>query len=356
MHTPAQAERPRVHVLGLGSIGTFAAHSLLECPRPPSVTLLCHRQSLFDAYRQNGNQILLETREGDRIGHTGYEFEVFRNGNWYQGSDAEGSGDSAQNSVIENLIVAVKTTQTVSALRPLQHRLTPNSNILFLQNGSGTIDEVNTQLFPNPIDRPNYIVGVISHGVTLHKSFHVTHTGHAATSLGPIPRSTEDPTQTFENASSYLLANLPLSPRLNATSYTHTEILQIQLEKLAVNAFCNPLCALNDAENGFLFSIPETRLAILTEISNVVCALPELQHVSDLKQRFAVDKLEATVNAIIEKTFHTTCSMVWDLRAGRETEIKFINGYWVKRGLEVGVPTPVNESLVAKVRLKERRN
>lgn len=39
--------RPRVDVLGLGSIGTFAAHSLFETPDPPSVTILCHRLSPF---------------------------------------------------------------------------------------------------------------------------------------------------------------------------------------------------------------------------------------------------------------------------------------------------------------------
>jgi 2-dehydropantoate 2-reductase len=88
----------------------------------------------------------------------------------------EGSDYSAQTGVIENLIVAAKPTQTVSALRPLRHRLIPQSNVLFLQNGCGTIDEVNTQLFPESVERPNYIVGVISHGVTLHKSFHITHT------------------------------------------------------------------------------------------------------------------------------------------------------------------------------------
>lgn len=224
-----------------------------------------------------------------------------------------------------NLIVAVKATQTTSALQQLKYRLTPQSTILFLQNGCGMIDEVNERLFPHPTERPNYMVGVISHGVTLRKSFDIKHTGFAATSLGLVPGSTQETTDT--NPSNYLLDQLPLSPCLNATAYTYTEVLQIQLEKLAVNAFCNPLCALNDAENGFLFTIPETRRAILTEISNVVCALPELQHVSNLSERFAVDKLEATVNAIIEKTFHATCSMVWDLRAGRETEVRSINGY-----------------------------
>ena len=35
---------------------------------------------------------------------------------------------------------------------------------------------------------------------------------------------------------------------------------------------------------------------------------------------------------------------------GRKTEIDFLNGYIVKKGREVGVPTPVNESVVEMVK------
>jgi 2-dehydropantoate 2-reductase len=314
------------------------------------VTLLCHRPSLRDAYHGNGDKISLEARSGEILEHGGYDLETLRDGSWYSTAESGGSSDSIETSSITNLIVAVKATQTASALQHLKHRLTPQSTILFLQNGCGMIDEVNERLFPQPTERPNYMVGVISHGVTLRKSFDIKHTGFATTSLGLVPRPSQKTADT--NPSNYLLDLLPLSPRPNATAYTYTEVFQIQLEKLAVNAFCNPLCALNDAENGFLFTIPETRRAILTEISNVVCALPELQHVSNLRERFAVDKLEATVNAIIEKTFHTTCSMVWDLRAGRETEVRFINGYWVRRGKENGIATPINDELVKEVEMR----
>jgi 2-dehydropantoate 2-reductase len=98
-----------------------------------------------------------------------------------------------------------------------------------------------------------------------------------------------------------------------------------------------------------LFTLPELRRQILTEVSNVVMMLPELRHIRGVQDRFAVDRLGATVIDILTKTAETTCSMVWDLRAGRETEIRFINGYWVRRGKEVGVPTPVNERLMEEV-------
>jgi 2-dehydropantoate 2-reductase len=62
-----------------------------------------------------------------------------------------------------------------------------------------------------------------------------------------------------------------------------------------------------------------------------------------------VDRLEATVNGIIQKTAETTCSMVVDLRRGQKTEIEFINGYWCRRGREVGMPTPINDDLVRQI-------
>lgn len=118
------------------------------------------------------------------------------------------------------------------------------------------IEEVDAHLFQDPLTRPNYLIGVISHGVTLNSPFNITHTGFSATSIGPVPRDDGRYAAISDLRSNYLLQTLPLSPTLNLKSYPYTEILQVQLEKLAVNAFCNPLCALNDAKNEFLFQRP----------------------------------------------------------------------------------------------------
>lgn len=212
------------------------------------------------------------------------------------------------------------------------------------------MEEVSEMISPDPQTRPNYITGVISHGVTLNSPFNITHTGFAATSLEPVPRSETAPSNGEKGAtSSYLLEALPLVPRFNATAYSFLDVFQMQLEKLSVNEFCNPMCALNSAKNKFLFTIPEIRKALLTEISTVIQALPELQGLEGVTSRLAVEKLESTVNTILTKTAETTCSIVFDLRQGRKTEIKFINGYWCRRGREVGILTPLNDSLVRQV-------
>ncbi|KAF2849358.1 putative 2-dehydropantoate 2-reductase family protein [Plenodomus tracheiphilus IPT5] len=357
---------PRIHVLGLGSIGTFAAHTLADIPEKPAVTLLLHRPALLQGYIRNGRKVILQTRQGDVVSRGGYDLDVLHGDQWHPidptaPNPGHGLGQDTQSSpitdLIANLIVCVKTTQTVTALRPLLPRLSRDSAILFLQNGAGMIEDVNKQLWPTRSARPNFMTGVTSHGVGLNRSFHVTHTGPSATSVGPVPRhetastvDTASPTAPVASPlNSYLLETLPKAARLNCKAYAWPDIMQIQLEKLAVNALSNPLCALADSDNEYILTIPETVRKLMEEISAVILALPELQGVSGVAERFSTPVLEATVMDIIVRNRNTISSMVWDLRAGRETEIRYINGYWARRGREVGVPTPMNDDIVSKI-------
>lgn len=98
------------------------------------------------------------------------------------------------------------------------------------------------------------------------------------------------------------------------------------------------------------------RGSLLEEISQVVLALPELKGVPGVEERFSVERLESNVNIIIEKTAQPTCSMVWDLRAGRETEIKFINDPWSRMGRSTGVKTPINDDLVCQILARWPKN
>lgn len=142
IRTSFAALRPRVHVIGLGSIDTFAAHSISEIPSGPTVTLLLHRKSLLEEYRLAGSQIRFESRDGKKITSQGYEIEILSDGQWHSSPPGSSNEDcwKVNREPITNLVVCVKATQTVSAIRSLADRLTRDSNILFLQNGAGMIE------------------------------------------------------------------------------------------------------------------------------------------------------------------------------------------------------------------------
>ena len=47
-------------------------------------------------------------------------------------------------------------------------------------------------------------------------------------------------------------------------------------------------------------------------------------------------------------------SMLQDVLKGRRTEIDYLNGYVVRRGKEIGEPTPVNEAISGLIKRVER--
>jgi len=49
-----------------------------------------------------------------------------------------------------------------------------------------------------------------------------------------------------------------------------------------------------------------------------------------------------------------TSSTAQDLARGKPSEIDFLNGYIVRKGAELGIPTPTNHALQVMVKLAER--
>jgi 2-dehydropantoate 2-reductase len=54
-----------------------------------------------------------------------------------------------------------------------------------------------------------------------------------------------------------------------------------------------------------------------------------------------------------EAMSEATSSTAQDIQRGKRTEIDSLNGYVARRGAELGVPTPVNQTLYALVKLLE---
>jgi 2-dehydropantoate 2-reductase len=119
----------------------------------------------------------------------------------------------------------------------------------------------------------------------------------------------------------------------------------MQLEKLAVNCIINPLSVLLDARNGSIlynYALTRTMRLLLAEISLVFRSLPELQFIPNVASRFDPGRLETLVVSVAQKTKDNVSSMLADVRAGRATEIDYINGWVVRRGEELGVRCTLN--------------
>jgi 2-dehydropantoate 2-reductase len=358
----------------MGNVGTFVAHSLAARKSPPPVTLLLHNTGLYADYLARKKCLSINTNGLDDI-KTGFDVNVLNDRTWYSLPYWKPNGetdhhDSAgvdeklrieeveedlrqsqeDDEKIESLIVAVKAPQTVNALKSVSHRLTPESTVLLLQNGMGTVEELNAKVFPDPYHRPHYMMGIVSHGLTRQEPFRVSHTAVGTTILSPLPargplKPAEEKDADWAPSTKYLLRTLTLTPPLVAVAETPTALLQYQLEKLAMNCVINPFTVLLDCENGELlynYNITRAMRLLLIEISTVICALPELQSVPGINSRFSPERLRTMAVHLANKTGKNISSMLQDVRRGRETEIEYINGYIVRRGEELGIRCALN--------------
>lgn len=413
----------RVHIIGTGSIGKLVAHSLRGIANPPPVTLLFHRKMLLRAWRE-GKQEITISDGGIEVARNGYDVELMpltkrehgvevskdgqaspynfegtvkpheaaaylreqqeKEGNpFVPKTDAFGevpqgspnydptAGKPLYMEPIHNLIVTTKAANTVSAIRRIKHRLRPESTICFLQNGMGIVEAVNAELFPDPATRPNYMQGIITHGVNVppgigrRNPFYAVHAGHGTIALGLLPRADAQKAPLgslirkgkrsadgWAPTSRYLIRTLTRTPVLCAVGFTPLELLQQQLEKLAVNSVLNPLTVLLDTRNGGIlhnFALTRTLRLLLAETSLVIRSLPELQNLPNVNTRFSSERLEMLVISVAKLTRENISSMLADVRGGRKTEVEFINGYIVKRGEEVGIKSVVNYAIMQMV-------
>ncbi|EFR02550.1 2-dehydropantoate 2-reductase [Nannizzia gypsea CBS 118893] len=376
--------------MGVGNIGSFVAHSLAARPisERARLTLLFHHPAFYKDWNRYGRVVAVK-RHGIAEQRSGFSINVLQDQEWYYPSEIEGApnelveeefalreGDRldsdghpipANEEWIEHLIVTVKTTQIEKAMKSVRHRLTPESSVLFLTNGLGVLEEVNEKIWPDESKRPNYLFGVTSHGLFKSGLFETTHAGVGTTSIGVVRQSPRDDTEedaaadatstALAPSTNYLLNTLTQTPELACVSTNATDLLLLQLEKLAVNCVINPLTLLMDCKNGELlyhYNLTRAQRLLLIEVSTVICALPELQGVPGLRSRFSPERLRTLAVGVAGRTAENTSSMLQDARMGKESEIEYMNGYIVRRGEEVGVRCALNYMVVQLVQAKSR--
>ena len=121
------------------------------------------------------------------------------------------------------------------------------------------------------------------------------------------------------------------------------DIRKSKWEKMCWNCVFNPLTVVIDDKVAKALDHPEMA-GVIRQIVGEVAAVS-----AAVKVPLAPDMAEKVVKWTQElRDIHT--SMYDDWKAKRPTEIDYLNGYIVRVGRELGIPTPVNEALTAMVK------
>lgn len=208
----------------------------------------------------------------------------------------------------------------------------PHTVIVTLQNGIGNV-ELLAEYFPvQPV-----LAGTTAHGATLLGPGHVRHAGCGDTAIAPLrPREGRcaiELLKAFEAAG--ICAQLA------------DDMQALLWGKLLVNIGINPLAAILNINNG--------RIVEFENIRRIMCqAVHEGAEVACAKGiSFDPDEQVARVENVCRATKANLCSMLQDIRAGRGTEIDYMNGAVVREGRALGVAVPVNSMLTDLVRARQ---
>ena len=220
------------------------------------------------------------------------------------------------------IVVAVKAYDLQTALTTLGPHLADGHEVVVLQNGLGIGAAAERVLGRAVVRGVTFLAAErLERGVVRYNAVGKTYLPHGAAAV-PLWR----------------LGDLPVEP-VDA-------ILRYEWRKAAINAVINPLSALLGVDNGGLQPLAAAARSLVAELVAVAA-----RDGCELDVDATLDKILASMR----QTARNPSSMLQDVRAGRPTEIDWINGAIVHLGERYGVPTPQHRLLCEMVRFKAAR-
>lgn len=300
----------RIAVVGAGAVGCYFGGMLARAGIP--VTLI-------------GRQKHVEAIERDGLFFDGLHFQERIAVS--ASTEIEAMRDAA------TVLLCVKTLDTENAAKALCPLLASDAVIVSMQNGVDNVSRIRAATGIEAIPAVVYV------GTAMTAPGRVKHSGRGDLVIGDIWEN-EHLQRRLEGVAA-MFANAEVPCRVSDNVEGELWI------KMIINCAYNAISALGHARYGALASQPETRevMRMVTEEALVV-ALVEGVRMPD------IDMVQ-TVWKIADAMSGATSSTAQDIARGNHTEIDSLNGYLVRRGAELGVPTPVNQTLHALVKLLE---
>jgi len=226
------------------------------------------------------------------------------------------------------VLFSVKSTDTEAAGKALAPHVGRDAAILTLQNGVDNAERLAATLGREVIPAVVYVA------VEMAGEGHVRHHGRGELVIGPGGGSKAI-------AEAFGAAGVPVEVSDNVAGALWA--------KLIVNCAYNALSAITQLPYGRLVQgagVP----AVMRDVVDECLALAQASGVT------VPGDMHETVRRIAQTMPGQYSSTAQDLTRGKKTEIDHLNGFVVRKGEALGVPTPVNRTLLALVKAIESKS
>lgn len=287
------------------------------------------------ALSRAGNETWLVSRSADRAASLRASGLVLEEAGQVTVVPVRATADPAEAGPVDLVIVLVKSFDTAAAMTAALPVVGPGTLVMSLQNGVGNEETLASIVGADRLlAGKTYVGGVTPASGRVRADIEGKETviGELDGPVGPNARRVAD---------CFTAAGL--------STRTVDDIRATIWDKLLVNVGTGAITAITGLTYGQLYSEPDLRRTGLAAIAEAM-AVARAAGI-ELSLARAEDAWDLAA-AGLSPDFLT--SMLQSVRGGRRTEIDVINGAVVRAGAEHGVPTPVNETLVACVKGIER--
>jgi 2-dehydropantoate 2-reductase len=304
---------PRVAVVGAGAVGCYFGGMLARAGAP--VTLI-GRAALVEAVNRDGLFIdSIHFKESISISAS-TEVGAVRNAGL--------------------VLFSVKTVDTEGTAKVLAPCLSPDTTVVSLQNGVDNAERIDFAAGIQAIPAVVYIAAaMIGPG-------RVKHSGRGDLIIGnPSPNHDAGESELAEVTATFTRAGVPCRVSKDITAELW--------KKLVMNCAYNAVSALSRAKYGRI-SRDAGSIEVIKRVVIEAVAVAKAAGVPLSADAMIAAALKLGSEAIPE----ALSSTAQDIARGKPTEIDSLNGFLVRKGAELGVPTPVNQTLFSLVKLLEQ--
>jgi 2-dehydropantoate 2-reductase len=295
----------QIMMVGAGSVGGFFGAKLARSN--PHVSFLLRPKTLT-AVQQNG--LTIRSSSGTFTVRPG------------------AASDARRLPQPDLIILGVKAYDLDEVMAQIEPVMTDRTVILTLQNGIDTEDRLIAHM-----KRDCVVGGVAFIYSKIVEPGVIDHYKKGAVSIGEL----------MGHESERLLKIREVFTSAGIPCQFSKDIRRSKWEKMCWNCAFNPITVLINDRVAKALEHPEM-LRVIHQIVDEITAVS-----AAVKVPLPPDMPERVVKWTQEiRDIHT--SMYDDWKAGRPTEIDYLNGYIVQKGRELGIPTPVNEALTAMIK------
>jgi 2-dehydropantoate 2-reductase len=324
-------QRQRLLLMGCGGVGGVIAGGLLRAGQ--DLTLVTHNEEIGRAVNANG--LVISAPEGK----------------WTVPATAHVRLDEVEG-LFDAVYLAMKATGVEGAAREAADYLAPEGYVVTLQNG------VVEDLVGEILGRERVVGALVGWGATMHAPGVYEMTSRGELVVGEL-----------DGRATPRVAQLKATLEAAVPTTISTNIYGVLWSKLAINCVITSLGAVTGQLLGEMLRRAAGRrlgMIITSEVVDVAEAhgivLEPVGGTLDIYRLYlpperraggfelGILARHALLLAVGLKFRRLKSSMLQSIERGRRSEIDYMNGFVAERGMEKGVPTPVNAAIAALVK------